>query len=139
MLILEPLRKYAQFSGRARRKEFWLFALSTSVVMWAARQFDPLLGVGPLWRSETTFEIFGRTIPATAQLNGPIELLIGVLLSLPIIAVTVRRLHDISASGLWVFALATPLIGWIGLVIVGLSAGDTGTNEFGEDPKKAAD
>lgn len=71
-----PLRKYADFSGRASRAEFWIFFLFVAVIQAVARLVDTLLGSG--------------------FMPGPVAGLAGLLLIMPQLAVTVRRLHDVN-------------------------------------------
>jgi|tagenome__1003787_1003787.scaffolds.fasta_scaffold20982272_1 uncharacterized membrane protein YhaH (DUF805 family) len=74
------LRKFAQFSGRASRSEFWCFLLFVILAQALARVVDMLLGSG-------------------GYLLGPVSSLTGLLLIVPQVAVAVRRLHDLGRSG----------------------------------------
>ena len=58
---------------------------------------------------------------------------------IPFIAVGVRRLHDINKSGWWILVGAIPLIGTISLIIWLLKQGADGSNNYGDNPKKAID
>ena len=99
------IRKYADFSGRAPRAEYWWWVLATTLVSFAFSALDGFLGV--VFRSEF-FSLFGT--------------LFGLAILLPNLAVTARRLHDIGRTGWWqlvwfmvgVFALI-PLV--LGLII----------------------
>lgn len=84
------LNNYANFSGRARRKEYWLFYLATVILYFVVGILEAIL----------------RT-------KGIIGGLIGLALFIPTLAVTVRRLHDVNKSGWWIFINLIPLIGWI--------------------------
>src|SRR4028119_1823308 len=77
---LHTLKKYADFSSRASRSEFWLFFAFVLIANAVARLLDGLFGHG-------------------GYLPGPISGLVGLLLLIPQIAVAVRRLHDIGRSG----------------------------------------
>jgi uncharacterized membrane protein YhaH (DUF805 family) len=117
-----PLKRYAQFTGRSSRKEFWMFLLFTNAVS---------LALGLIWTLDT--DVFGQSGPVG---NLAFALLvIGVLaVIVPVIAVEVRRFHDQGKSG-W-FALIN-LIPYIGaLIVLGfmLVPGTNGDNEYGEDP-----
>ncbi len=110
--MIEPLRKYATFTGRARRAEFWWF--------W-------LLGVG--------ITIGVTTIDFALKMRAPGTLVSLVLLS-PNIAVNVRRLHDLDRSGWWL--LIPTALGVIGAVTLVFSAfalifNDTGSAEATAD------
>ena len=139
--MLMPLKRYAQFSGRSRRKEYWMFMLFVIIVSVLIGIVEGILGLNTL--------VAG---------NGPISAIFSVATLIPYIAVAVRRLHDTNRSGLWLLLPAIPyLIVAIGVVtmnmavaaiggIAALAAGITvlvflclsgnpGPNRFGEDPK----
>ena len=114
---LEVLRKYAVFSGRARRKEYWFFVLFNAIFAIAAMILDNSLGLA--------IEDVGY---------GPIYILYALATIVPGLAVSVRRLHDIGKSG-WYFLLALiPCVGGIILLVFDLMPGDPGENEYGPDP-----
>ncbi len=110
------LTKYADFSGRARRSEFWYFFLFNVLVSIVASILDNLLG----------------TDMGTG--TGVIGGLASLALLLPSIAVGVRRLHDISKSGWWILVGLIPLVGWI-ILIVWFVQDSHGDNEHGPSPK----
>ncbi len=117
---LEALKKYAVFSGRARRMEFWYFVLFNIIVAVVLSLIDRLLG--------------------TFSATGNIGLLSGIYslaVLIPTIAVTVRRLHDTDRSGWWILINLVPLIGSIVLLVFELLPGTPGSNRFGPDPKGA--
>ncbi len=129
-LMLEPLRKFAVFEGRARRSEYWLFVL-----------FQLLLSVGFVIFASVAFAITG------GRQDGPVALfmgLIGLLLILffialviPGLAVSVRRLHDSDKSG-WLLLLSFVPFGGIAVLIFTLIDGTPGPNRYGDDPKGRA-
>jgi len=104
--------RYAIFYGRASRSEFWWFFLFCTVCDLVAelliRSGNVVLGV-----------------PAAIAYFGTI---------LPLVAVTVRRLHDIDRSGWWYFFGMIPIVGWIALLIWLCTPGERSTNRFGESP-----
>jgi len=115
--MFDALRKYAVFSGRAKRKEYWLFTLLfiileivTVVIDGAMGTLDPMSGYGI---------ISGLTT-------------LGLLL--PGIAVLVRRLHDIDQSGWWGLIALVPIANLVLLVFLCMD-GTNGENRFGSDPK----
>ena len=115
---IKVLQNYANFSGRARRKEFWFFVLFNAIFTFAAAVIDNVLGI--------TFDELAY---------GPIYCLYGLAMFIPGIAVSVRRLHDIGKSG-WYFLLSfIPCVGGIILLVFDLTAGDPYENEYGPDPK----
>jgi len=119
-IALQPFRKYADFKGRARRKEYWLYAVFVIVLMMVLTFLDVLLdlihyesGIGLL----SGLFLLGTIIPSTA--------------------VVVRRLHDIDRTGWWYLFAFVPLIGVIVLLIFACTPGTKGSNRFGADPKAA--
>ena len=121
--FMEVLRKYAVFSGRARRKEYWYFALGYLVLYVACALIDWVLG--PIW------SLIGEDI-------GLFGLLLAIGLFLPSLAVTVRRLHDTDRSGWWILIFFIPIVGVIVAVVFLASKGTEGENRFGPDPKASA-
>jgi uncharacterized membrane protein YhaH (DUF805 family) len=90
----EVMKKYAVFSGRARRKEYWYFVLFNALISIALAIADSLLGT---FNSEA----------GTGLLGGIYSLAVFI----PGIAVSVRRLHDTDRSGWWLFIALAPCIG----------------------------
>lgn len=114
---LEVLSKYAVFSGRARRKEYWFFILFNAIFAIAAMILDYRLGF--------TIEDLGY---------GPLYLVYALATLIPGLAVTVRRLHDVGKSG-WYFLFGfIPLVGGLILLYFAIMPGDPGHNEYGPDP-----
>ncbi|MGA7886199.1 MAG: DUF805 domain-containing protein [Acidobacteriaceae bacterium] len=116
-------QKYAQFDGRSRRKEYWMFAL-----------VNLLLSIALCACILVSFA--GRSAAlgiAFAILAG----LYGLAAIIPGIAVTVRRLHDIGRSGWWLLIALVPFGGIVLLVFYCLD-GTPGPNEYGPDPKGRA-
>nr|WP_264185535.1 DUF805 domain-containing protein [Roseicella aerolata] len=108
-------RKYADFTGRARRSEYWWFFLFNLLMQIATGLVDAVL--------------FG------AEGQGLINLLYGLGVLLPGIAVGARRLHDIDRSGWWLLLIFVPLVGFILLLVWFIRPGDAGPNRFGPDPR----
>lgn len=103
---------YATFSGRARRAEYWWFALFSLLVS---------IALGIVGESSDT-------------LGDLLQIVIGLGLLIPSLAVQVRRLHDIDRTGWWLLIGLVPLIGWIVLLIFYVQRGTEGDNRFGPDP-----
>ena len=108
---LEALKKYAVFSGRARRKEYWMFLL-----------FHIIITVAIVFIAD--FFTLPRIITIYA---------LGLII--PTIAVQVRRLHDTGRSGWWSLMNFIPLIGPIVLIILLVQQGSNEENKFGKNPK----
>ncbi|MEO8650438.1 MAG: DUF805 domain-containing protein [Acidobacteriota bacterium] len=115
----EVLKKYAVFSGRARRKEYWLYVLFNTIFAIVAAVLDNVLGLA--------FRDVGY---------GPIYALYGLLTLIPSLAVGVRRLHDIGKSGWYLLLALIPCVGAIILLVFAITDGDMGENEYGPDPKE---
>lgn len=105
--FLRGLSKYADFSGRARRKEFWMFHLMY-LILTALVGF--VMGAAGVRNADGFFSLWSLAF------------------FLPSLAVSVRRLHDVGRSGWWV------LVPFAGLFFMFVN-GDAGPNRFGEDPK----
>lgn len=120
---LEALKKYAVFSGRARRKEYWFFALFNLIFAIVAMFLDQAFG--------TVFTIQGVPI-----MYGFIYVAYALFTFLPGLAVTVRRLHDVGKSGWFFFIVLIPVIGAIWLLVLMCTAGQPGTNKWGQSPKE---
>jgi uncharacterized membrane protein YhaH (DUF805 family) len=121
-------RRYAVFSGRAVRPEYWywvlfMYLLYIPLTFWAVTTSSLAT-----WDSEATFS------PGVAAVIG----LVGLALLLPSWAVLVRRLHDTGRSGWFVFIGLIPLVGWIILLVTLATHGTPGPNQFGADPKGRA-
>lgn len=115
--------KYATFSGRARRAEYWWFALFNVLVSLALQILD--------------MAIFGmRSMGPDAGMGLPNVLggLFSLAILVPSVAVWVRRLHDVGRSGWWWLLALIPVIGWIILFYWSVRRGDVGANIFGPDP-----
>ena len=117
---LEALKKYAVFSGRSRRMEYWYFVLFNIIVSIVLGTIDALLGT------------LGSGM-GVGLLSG----IYGLAILIPSLAVTVRRLHDIDRSGWWIFINLIPLIGAIVLLVFAVSEGTPGNNRYGPNPKGA--
>lgn len=113
---LKVLKQYVDFSGRARRKEYWMFILFNIIFSAIAMTIDYVLGLS----------VMG---------SGPIGMIYSLAILLPSIAAVVRRLHDINRSGAWILIGFIPLIGQIWLLVLLIKAGDAGDNKYGSDPK----
>lgn len=132
-LMFQPLRKYADFTGRARRIELWLFWL---LLIGIQIVFSILIGLvaGP------TAAVADPTDPF-AVLNGPAKALYGLFflmmlaLLIPSLAVSIRRLHDTNRTGWWLLLGLIPFLGALVLLIFYLLDGTPGPNKYGPDPK----
>ena len=106
--------KYATFSGRARRTEYWMFFLFYFLIA---------LAIG--------------FVEAFIHLGGVLSILYGLAMLVPSLAVTVRRLHDTSRSGWWILIALIPAIGTIILLVFMVLDSTPETNDYGPNPKAA--
>ncbi len=118
--MLMPIRRYADFQGRSRRKEYWMFVLFQLLVM---------IGIAVL------FAVFDSISAGM----GSIMLGLGVLaylglFFLPSIAVQVRRFHDQDKSGWFVLLSLVPYVGGLIMLFFMVQPGTAGPNRFGPDP-----
>jgi uncharacterized membrane protein YhaH (DUF805 family) len=112
--FLQALRNYAVFSGRARRKEYWMFVLFNFLFSLVAGVADYVL---------------------TGAGSGAISGLYALAVLIPSLAVGVSRLHDVGKSGWFTLIILVPLVGVIWLLVLDCTEGTRGDNEYGPDPK----
>jgi uncharacterized membrane protein YhaH (DUF805 family) len=134
-MMFEPLRKYATFRGRARRKEYWSFQLLiallfTVLFIW----FGSALGTNGLDTSDPVAMQAAMEAAPGAMLPATLIALTSLGLFLPSLAVSVRRLHDSDKSGWWLL-LSLTAVGGLVLFIFYLLDGTRGPNSHGPDPK----
>lgn len=123
--VIQVYRKYAAFGGRARRREYWSFALFFLVIFFATE----------------VLVSFGKGSHNVAiQIGGAAMLVVFAVGSLvPGLAVRIRRLHDINKSGFWILIAILPIIGELVLLVFSLLPGTRGANRYGPDPKVVGD
>jgi uncharacterized membrane protein YhaH (DUF805 family) len=134
-MMFEALRKYAQFEGRARRSEYWLFVLLQVLLMFGFMVLFALVG-GLASVSGASAESAANN-PAMNAAVGLICLLfivVGLGVFIPSLAVSVRRLHDSDKSGWWLLLSFIPFGGFV-VFIFTLLDGTPGPNRYGADPK----
>lgn len=108
---LKVLKNYVGFSGRARRKEYWMFFLFNIIIAMVLTFVEMKLG------------IFG------------ISMIYSLAVLIPGIAVSIRRLHDLDKSGWWLLIAFVPIIGAIVLLVFFVMDGTPGNNSYGASPK----
>jgi len=140
--MLLPLKRYAEFSGRSRRKEYWMYALFLIIVGVVLGAIEGMLGLNQM----------------IGGVYGPLSALLGLGTLVPSIAVGVRRLHDTGRSGWWLLAIVVPyavlafamisastslmmiasllvLAVAVALFVFMVLPGTPGANKYGPDPK----
>ncbi len=127
--IRSAFNKYVTFSGRARRSEYWWFALFCILGNIVAGIVDAaFFGIDITTSSDEVVAI------APSVVGGIFSLAV----FLPSLAVTVRRLHDSGRSGWWLLIILIPVIGILVLLYWMIRRGDVGDNAFGPDPIEGA-
>ena len=114
-----PLKRYADFSGRSQRKEYWMFVLGVLIVALVLGFVQGLLGMG----GDGGFA------------SGILTLIFAVVIFIPALAVQVRRFHDQDKSGWFVLLSLIPFVGGIIVFVFMCLDGTPGPNRFGPDPK----
>jgi uncharacterized membrane protein YhaH (DUF805 family) len=128
--MLLPYRRYFEFSGRSRRKEYWMFSLLCFLVGTAIS----IIFGRTIYSASTSYG--GYVNFTTLTPAGSVIYWIFVLASfIPSIAVWIRRLHDIDRSGWWALLIFLPILGWFTLFVFACLDGTRGSNRFGPDPK----
>ncbi|MCZ4125923.1 DUF805 domain-containing protein [Streptomyces sp. H39-S7] len=108
----DVLKQYTNFSGRARRREFWMYTLIGTIIAIVLRVLDAIAGTDP-W----------------------IALLFSLATLLPTLAVTARRLHDTNRSGWFILLSLIPCVGGIILIVFLATDSAPGANQYGANPK----
>lgn len=162
--MILPLKRYAQFNGRSRRKEYWMWILFQILVGLVLSFIDAALGFGGQ-ATGTTSAAPGSIAAAGNLRGGVLSNIFSLAMLVPNIAVAVRRMHDIDRSGWYILLPAVPVFvaivamaggaatGNMAMMILagvaGLAAlvcgilvfvwyctnGTPGPNRFGDDPK----
>jgi uncharacterized membrane protein YhaH (DUF805 family) len=116
---IKVLRQYADFGGRARRKEYWMFVLFNMIFAFGAIILDNVLGIA--------IDGIGY---------GPLYGLYALAVLIPGLAAAVRRLHDIGKSGWMILIALIPLVGAIWLLVLLVTDSSPGENQYGANPKE---
>lgn len=108
----DVLKQYVNFSGRARRREYWMYTLIATVISIVISVLDSVIGTSPWLGALYSLAIF-----------------------LPSLGVTVRRLHDTDRSGWFVLLGLIPCVGFIILIVFLATDSKPGDNQYGPNPK----
>ena len=117
------LKKYAVFDGRAQRAEYWYFFLFNIIISIILSILGKAIGV------------FNITIGTVGSEINILSLLYSLAVLIPGLAVSVRRLHDVSKSGWMILISLIPLIGTIWILVLTIRDSTPGENKYGPNPK----
>ena len=127
---VQAFKQYAEFSGRSRRRAYWMFILTHTIITIVATMFAWLgmaIGFlnesGPLWLGPILF--FG---------SPSLLFIYSVATLIPLLAIATRRLHDIGFTGWYLLLLFIPIVGAIILFIFTIRGSQPGHNRFGPEP-----
>jgi len=115
---IEALSKYADFSGRSRRREYWYFHL-----------FNLIISIILFGMCVSLVNVTGIAV------LGFLYFLYSLFIFIPSLALIVRRLHDTGRSGWWFLIFLVPIIGAIILLIFTVTDSNEGDNKYGASPK----
>ena len=118
---------YANFKGRARRKEYWMFVLVYVIILIACMVLDNVLG--------TVFMMDAGPLGEISMGYGWLYSICSLVHFIPGLALVVRRLHDVGKSGWFYLLILLPIIGWIWLLVLYCTEGQKEDNKWGPDPK----
>ncbi|MEW4307049.1 DUF805 domain-containing protein [Rossellomorea marisflavi] len=121
--FLKALTQYADFNGRARRKEYWMYTLFSTLF---GALLYLLIFIG-IFMDSLGFIMFGMVV----------FIIYALALFVPTLAVTVRRLHDTGRSGFWYFINFVPFAGGIILLVFCCLDSENGNNPWGSNPKNS--
>jgi uncharacterized membrane protein YhaH (DUF805 family) len=116
---LDAWKNYFTFTGRSRRKAYWMFVLFNIIALVLVNFIDNALGL------------------AGQGGYGPLSTIYGLAVFIPGLALAVRRLHDTGRSGWWMLIALLPVIGGIVLIVFFVLDSQPGTNQYGPNPKGA--
>jgi len=117
--MLLPIKRYTDFSGRSRRKEYWMFLLGVVIVAVLLGIIEGILGLSGM----------------VAGVYGPLTVIFLLGIIIPSIAVQIRRFHDQDKSGWFVLLGLIPFVGGLIVLVFMCLEGTKGPNRFGPDPK----
>lgn len=111
---LKVIKNYVGFTGRARRKEYWMYCLFYIIIGIVIAVVERVIGLGTMLSS-----------------------LYSLALLLPSIAVSIRRMHDTGRSGWWICINFIPILGWLIFLFFAVQDSQPGENQYGPNPKAA--
>ncbi len=133
--MLMPLKRYADFSGRSRRQEYWLYVLFMTLVYVGGIVIAIAVGATEM----SAFDPKSEEIPGATMIVILLLVLVYLGFFIPTLAVQVRRFHDQDLSGWFVLLGFIPYVGWLIVLIFMCIDGTPGPNRFGPDPQGRGD
>ena len=116
--FINPLKKFADFKGRESRQAFWLFILFYNLIYIAVSVADAILGT---YSPESGMGMFSATYI--------------LVMLIPSLAITTRRLHDVGKSGWFQLLWLIPIVGWLVLLYFLVLPGQPEENQYGPVPQ----
>ncbi|GGD73608.1 DUF805 domain-containing protein [Croceicoccus mobilis] len=127
--MLMPFARFFDFSGRSRRKEYWMFVLLNTIVQ--------IVLAGIMFAGGASFDVYGQaSYGPMFWLGGGLLALYWLAVLIPSVAVTVRRFHDQDKSGWLTLLVFVPYLGGLIVFVFMLLEGTRGPNRYGPDPKE---
>lgn len=118
---------YADFRGRARRRQYWMFTLINALILVILQL--------PYYTSGAAQLAAGEPLSGLPLVSLILSGVYGLATFLPTLAVNVRRLHDTGRSGWWYLIALVPFVGSIVLLIFAVMDSQPGSNKWGPNPK----
>ena len=119
---IPPIKQYADFKSRTGKKAYWMFVLFNFIFAWVAFGFDNIFGM--------------HNIGFWGIANGSFNNFYSLILLVPGLAISVRRLHDVGEEGSKLIYIIIPIVGWIILLKLLIKEGDPVENKFGPAPSE---
>lgn len=123
--VKRPWRQLFDFSGRATRREYWLFVLQLYLLLFLVG----FVGAIVIIAMSTETDTYEQLVPLSV-------LVLFVLGTIPFLSATVRRIHDHNKTGWLLLLWFIPAVGWIFFLIMMLAPGTDGENDYGPDPRQ---
>lgn len=139
-MFVKCFREYCNFVGRATRKEYWTYSIISGVIIsillgCMAPVFIMALNAGMISDQITEDQLTRYFISSPCFLLIMSLYMAVILFQYPILAVSVRRLHDVGKSAWWLLINLIPLVGQIWFIILMLLKGENDSNQWGENPR----
>lgn len=132
----QVLLSWNNFQGRARRSEYWRFALASFLISFVLTIIDQVVFKGSATAAVGPSDSFAAGFAAGSNI-GPLRSIYSLLVLIPTLAVSFRRLHDIGKSAWWLLLWIVPILGW-GFLLYFLTKDSEADNKFGANPKAIA-